>query len=577
MTVIKQLDYLFNKKEKIKLFLIFIIIVVNSLLELLGVTIILPIIDLAMDTGDIYSNKYCKVISDLFGVSTKEDILLILIAFTIGIYIVKNIFVCFSYRIQFRFAADVKMNLSTKLLTSYLKQPYSFFLDANSSNLMRNVSTDVDQLYQLISNVFSVVSNGITALIIVVYLGISNLEMTLTITAILGVCLCIIVFGLQKTNRRNGKRCQTLNGQLIQHMKQSFEGIKEIKVMRTEENFINMYRNTYRELSNISVKNSLIATLPKYLIEVFAVGSILVYLGINIKFNPNYMSLIPQLAVFCVAAFKLLPSVNALYNSFNMIIYYKASIDVVFHDIKETENLKNTFDVVDKQTEELLFNEAIYLDNISFNYKEGNRLILNKASLQIDKGTSVAFVGPSGGGKTTTADIILSLLTPQKGNVKVDDVDISEHAIAWRKKIGYIPQFIYLTDDTIRRNVAFGAKDIDIKDDDVWKALEQAQLKEYVESLPQGLDTEVGERGVRISGGQRQRIGIARALYRNPEVLVFDEATSALDNETEKEVMKAVDGLQGTKTIIMIAHRLSTIEKCDHVYKIEDGKIIKQR
>lgn len=577
MSTIKQLKYLFDKKTKRRMVALFILILISSLLELLGITIILPIVNLAMDSGDFTDNSICNIIMRYVNVDTKEEILLFLIGVTIAIYLIKNAFICFIYYKQFRFAADIKMNLSTRLMAAYLKQPYKFFLNVNSADLMRSVSTDTDQLYQLISNIFSVLSNGITALIIIIFLAASNPIMTLSIALIMGICLCIIVFGLQKVNRRNGRMCQYLAGQVLKHLRQAFEGIKEIKIMNSERYFIDTYGSTYKKSADLSVKNSLIATLPKYLIEVFAISAILVYLAFNIMFNSNYIELVPQLAVFCVAAFKLLPSVNALYASFNMIVYYKASIDLVYNDIKTADELENDFNMSFGTNEELPFKSIIKVEKVTFRYPGTEKDVIVDANIEIPRGESVAFIGASGGGKTTTADIVLALLNPDKGKITVDDIDINNNIRGWKSKIGYIPQTIYLIDDTIRANIAFGINSEAIDDVKVWKSLEDAQLKDYIESLPKGLDTEVGERGVRLSGGQRQRIGIARALYRNPEILVFDEATSALDNETEKEVMKAIDGLHGTKTILMIAHRLSTIEKCNRVYKVENGTVTRER
>jgi ABC-type multidrug transport system fused ATPase/permease subunit len=265
----------------------------------------------------------------------------------------------------------------------------------------------------------------------------------------------------------------------------------------------------------------------------------------------------------------------------NTIIFGKAAVDLVYNDIKEIEELekKNAKlrEEAGKNGSEVVFEDSIKAEGVSFRYEEATTDVFSGVNLEIKKGHSTAFIGPSGGGKTTMVDILLGLLDPTEGKVTVDGRNIKDTKSYWYKHLGYIPQNIYLTDDTIRKNVAFGIDEKEIDDKKVWQALEEAQLDDFVKGLPDGLDTKVGERGSRISGGQRQRIGIARALYRNPEVLVFDEATSALDTETEKEVMKAVDSLHGSKTIIMIAHRLSTIENCDEVYRIEGGKVEKTK
>ena len=575
METVKKLNYLLNKKTKLRLIGIFMLTVIGSFAELLGIAIVLPIVELAMNTDNWKGNKWAGFVIKITGVQSKESILLWLIGVTLFVYILKNVYLAFmNYRL-YRFAADVKREQSIKLMVSYLKQPYSFFLRHNTSDLIRGVSSDTSQLYEVMINCLMVVSNGLTALEIIVYLAITNFWMTITIALLLGICGSAIIFGLQKRFRRNGRENQKLTAYLIKNLQQSFEGIKEIKLLNNEKFFVKEYDKNYKKQADIGVTNSFLNLIPKYLIEFVCIGGILGFLAYNVMYNPNYTSLMPQLSVFCVAAYKLLPSVNAISGYTGTIIFHRASIDLVYNDVKAANSFSESYEDNVSSKEELVFNSDITLNDIVFSYEESDRNVLDKTNIVIDKGESVAFVGPSGGGKTTTADIILSLLKPKEGQVLVDGNDIRSNIWGWRHKLGYIPQFIYLTDDTIRNNIAFGVDEDKIDDDEVWRALKEAQLYDFVKSLPNGLDTMVGERGARISGGQRQRIGIARALYRNPEVLVFDEATSALDNETEREVMEAVNSLQGTKTMIMIAHRLTTVEKCDVIYKIENGKAIK--
>ena len=575
METVKKLNYLLNKKTKLRLIGIFILTVIGSFAELLGIAIVLPIVELAMNTENWKGNKWAGFVIKITGAQSKESILLWLIGATLFVYILKNFYLAFmNYRL-YRFAADVKREQSIKLMVSYLKQPYSFFLVHNTSDLIRGVSSDTSQLYEVVINCLMVVSSGLTALEIIIYLAITNLWMTITIALLLGISGSAIIFGLQKKFRRNGRENQKLSAYLIKNLQQSFEGIKEIKLLNNEKFFVKEYDKNYKKQADIGVTNSFLNLIPKYLIEFVCIGGILGFLAYNVMYNPNYSSLMPQLSVFCVAAYKLLPSVNALSGYVGTIIFHRASIDLVYSDVKAASHFIESYEDNNSSNEEFEFKENIALNDIVFSYEDSDRNVLDNTNFVINKGQSVAFVGPSGGGKTTTADIILSLLKPKEGQVLVDGNDIRSNIWGWRHKLGYIPQFIYLTDDTIRNNIAFGVDEDKIDDDEVWRAIKEAQLYEFVKSLPKGLDTMVGERGARISGGQRQRIGIARALYRNPEVLVFDEATSALDNETEREVMEAVNSLQGTKTMIMIAHRLTTVEKCDVIYKIENGKAIK--
>lgn len=577
MNTLKKLNYLFNKKIKLQIFFLLFLIIVGAFAELIGVAIIFPIVEIAMGETNLADNKMSNIIMMLTGSTDKNVILLWMIALTIMIYIIKNCYLVFMNNRLYAFSANTKRQMATRLMSAYLKQPYSFFLQKNTSELIRSVNSDTAQLYEIVLNCLQIVSNGLTALGLVIYLSITNLIMTLTVAILLAVCAFLIICVLQRRFRRYGLENQKLSGFLIQYLQQAFEGIKEIKILNNERHFIRRYSEAYREQSNILIKFSLFNLIPKYLIEVVCMSGILGYLAINILNNPNYMEIMPQIAVFCVSAYKLLPSVNALYSYTNTVIYHRASIDLVYNDIKEADLLEQSFEHNRSEEQEFIFQDNIDVKDVSFCYSENSFRVLDHVNLTIKKGESVAFIGASGGGKTTLADNILSLLEPTEGTILVDGEDIRNNIWGWRKKVGYIPQFIYLTDDTIKNNVAFGVDEKDIDEKEVWRALRDAQLEDFVSGLKDGIETKVGERGTRISGGQRQRIGIARALYRNPEVLVFDEATSALDNETEKEVMKAIEGLQGSKTMIMIAHRLSTIENCDSVYQVEKGSIEKKR
>ena len=574
MNVIRKLNYLLDKKMKLRIIGVFFLIIIGSFAELLGVAIVLPIVNLAMD-NDYKSNTWCKIIIRVFNQDNKDTVLLILVCLTILIYIAKDMYLSWMYSRLYATAAIIKKSMSVKLLSSYMKEPYSFFVKKNSAELVRSLNTDIGQFYEVIVNILNVASCGLTALVLLITLIITNPIMTLIVFILLSICALVIIFFIQKKTRRYGRENQRLASDLLMILQQIFSGIKEIKVLNNGTFFVKKFENTYHNQAENTRKYSLVNVIPKYLIEMVCISGIMLYLAINIMFNKNYESIIPQLAVFVAAAYKLLPTVNSLYAYFNSIIYSKVSIDYVYDNIKETEKNETNDYINEKEILPVEFHENIQLDKVHFEYDESSKVILKKEDLEIKKGSSVAFIGPSGGGKTTTADLILGLLCPQEGKVYVDGINIADNISGWRSNIGYIPQTIYLSDDTIKRNVAWGIEDSLIDEKKVIEALKGAQLDDYIGTLPEGINTIVGEHGSKMSGGQRQRLGIARALYRNPEVLVFDEATSALDNDTEKEVMRAINALHGTKTIIMIAHRLSTIENCDRVYKIEDGHIIK--
>lgn len=570
MNSLKKINYLFNKKIKISALILLVIILIGSVMELIGVYIVLPVVNLAIEPNALETNEICRIIVKITGWNNRERVLLTLIFGTVAVYVIKNLYLIWmSYRMNV-FSKGVKQYYATCLMESYMKQPYTYFLNKNTSDILRTLNSDTVNLYAVIANTLQIISHGITAILIAGGLLITNPGMTIVVVGLLGASTCFIIFFLQKRIRRMGKENQKLSSHIIEYERQAFTGVKEIKVRNKEKCFIERYADTYEKFAEIEKVYGLLSILPKYLIETICIGGIMSYLAVVILTGGNLAAIVPQLAVFVVAAFRLLPSINALYTSFSTVLYHKASIDAIYHDIKEVEKSDIDFGREIEQKTFRVFQDKIVLNNVTFIYENRNRQILKKVTLDIPKGASVAFIGESGGGKTTLVDIILGLLTPQEGCVLVDGINIHEDVRGWHERIGYIPQQIFLMDDSIRRNIAFGVTDKHIEDERIWDALEKAQLLEFVEGLEEGLDTTVGESGTRLSGGQRQRIGIARALYHNPDILVFDEATSALDNETEKEVMRAIEGLHGMKTMIMIAHRLSTIEKCDIVYKVEN-------
>ena len=571
MDYIRKLNYLLEKQTKRKMFFVLLIIVAGSALELLGISILLPLINLAVDTEHATDNFAYKSVEKLFGTESFEGTFIYLMIITMLVYVIKNMYLAWMNAYNEKFANDVKRQLATRLMKAYLKEPYVFFLNKNSSEIIRSVNNDTSNVFQVVNNLIMVMSLGLTSLTLVVYLAHTNFLLALTVSVLLLVCVGGIFIGGKNITRRWGKENQRSNARLIKYVQQAFEGIKEIKILNTEKYYEKQYDEEYAYQSSLQLKSKLINILPKYMIETVCVCGILAYLIVCVAQKGDYKTLVAQLAIFAVAAFKLLPYVNSIYAYVNTVIFNRASIDLVYKDIKATEgvNAENG----NNGYSPLAFEKCVEVNNVTFHYENSERNVVENVGLKIEKGQAAAFIGPSGQGKTTMADIILGLLEPQSGEVTVDGVSIRDSIRGWHDHIGYIPQFIYLSDESIRNNVAFGIEKEKIDDGKVWKALEEAQLSDFVKKLDAGLDTIVGERGTKLSGGQRQRIGIARALYRNPDFLVFDEATSALDNETESEVMASINALHGTKTMLIIAHRLSTIEKCDVVYKIEDKQV----
>lgn len=574
--LISKIWSLLDGRKKWQTVLMVFLFVISAGAELIGVSIILPVINLIMGQENAEDNFYCRIIIKLFGLEGSENVAIVLLLITIAVYILKNAYLAWMYGCIYRYAMNVRRGFAMKLMNSYMGQPYAFFVKRKTSDLIRSVNEDTANVYEVIYSLCIVVSQAATAACIVTFLLLTNPTLALVLVVCLAFCAGGIIMVLRKFTSRLGRANQHYVASLIKYLQQAFEGIKEIKVLNTEAYFSDMYDDVYKGYADNNRKFRVANMLPKYLIETVVIAGIMGYLAFMIRFDGNYMQIVPQLAAFVAAAYKLLPTVNSMYTYINAVHYYKASVDLIYKDIMEVNEFA-TAEKTGKENGELSFEQEITMENVNFTYDGAESEVLKNVSLSIKKGQSVALIGASGGGKTTTADLLLGLQTPTSGQIKVDGKNIADHMNGWHKKIGYIPQSIFLIDDTVRNNVAFGISREEIDDKQVWKALEDASLKEFVESLPEGLDTMVGERGVRISGGQRQRIGIARAIYRNPEVLFFDEATSALDNETEKEVMKAIEGLHGSKTMLMIAHRLSTIENCDVVYRVENGDIVRER
>ena len=573
MDNLRKINYVLDAYTKARLGLVFVVIMLGGLAELVGVSIVLPIINLAINPADIASNSYCRVIVLFLGKDDTITVMLTLIAVTIVVYICKNIYLAWMSNVIYRFSTNVQRKMAVRLMRSYMSQPYAFFLGKNSSELIRSVSGDTGNFKEVVINCLNILSNGIMCLFLLFYLISTNWRITLIVVVIIVICFSVIYLKVNKRVRRLGREAQILGGRIIKALQEAFRGIKEIKILRREDFFISNYENNYSKNAEVGRKVNLLGILPKYIIETAVICGILMFLaGITIV-EGNYSAYLGQLSVFAVAAFKLLPSVNAMYAYSNTIIYHKASIDLVYNDIKTADELDKTKKNAKKNTgEKAEVQGDIIVDNVSFKYDLADNYVLKNTNMIIRKGQSVGIMGRTGGGKTTTVDIILGLLKPKQGKVLVGGKDIAEYYDEWLSKISYIPQTIFLSDASIKENIAFGLTKEKINDKMVRRAAEEAQLLEFVESLQDGFDTVIGESGVRLSGGQRQRIGIARALYNDPDVLVLDEATSALDNETEEAVMEAIDHLHGVKTLIIIAHRLSTIKNCDAIYEIRDGK-----
>ncbi len=572
--MLKKIDYIFTKKQKIHLILLFIIILIGTALELLGVSAILPLIDVVMDPGVIERNRYFLFIKELFSIDSVKGFVLYISLLLVAIYIVKNVYLVFMNNTMIRFTKNCQVFLATKIMNVYVWQDYLFHVTHNTAELQRNIGYDVSQFIQFISSALQLLTEISVCIVLVGFLLMQDMFTTLAVAGILSVFIITTVSVLKSVLGHLGEKSRIVGARGTQISIQIFQGIKDIKVLNKEKFFINSFSENAIEDAGLQRKQQLYNYLPKPIMESICICGLLVVLSIRIVLGSDdeISKFIPILSVFAVAAFRMLPSFNRITGYMGTIMFAKPSVNALFDDLKQVELLeKNTGHGTGNAV--LKLEKEIRINDVSFAYPDTEKNILEHATLNIEKNTSVAIIGSSGAGKTTFVDVILGLLIPQSGAITADGKNIFDDIRGWHALVGYIPQEIYLIDDSIRRNIAFGIDDADIDDHAIERAVREAQLEDFIRSLPAGIETRVGERGTMISGGQRQRVGIARALYHNPQILIMDEATSALDNATEKAVMEAINNFQGNKTIIVIAHRLSTIRNCDYIYEVVNGGI----
>ena len=454
-------------------------------------------------------------------------------------------------------------------------QDYTFHLNKNVADLQRNVLVDTGLFLDFMSDVMNIFNQAVVCILLGIYLLMVDWQTTTGVIVLLGGAMLLVYIYQRKVQEKRGIENRESSAEMNKWIIQSFSGIKEIQVLGREEFFLKKCEEAYDKGMNANKKSNFAAKVPKPLMEMICVSGLLSVVMVRLLLGAELNKLVPTLAVFALAAFRILPCFNSISAYISTMLFEKNSVNAVYCDIKEMESLGEKKHKI-RTNKKMVFTDNILVENLTYKYPNTNRDILNNVSFTIRKNQSVGFVGTSGAGKSTLIDIILGLLPIDKGKITVDGVNICDNLDGWHKTIGYIPQNIYLMDDTIRNNVAFGLNNEEIVEERLWKAMEEAQISDFVRSLPDGLDTKIGDRGTRISGGQRQRLGIARALYHNPEVLVFDEATSALDNETEAALMEAIDGLKGKRTMLIIAHRLQTIQNCDVVYEVKDGNVEKR-
>ena len=569
---------IFNKKEYKNFFILIFLMITGAALETVSIGLVLPILSsITNPSMSSYLQNLLEMLNIKILFEDTFSLIIYAVIFFFLVYLLKNIFLSFLFWRQSKFIYSLMASIAEKLFRGYIYKPYMFHVENNSSELIRNLTTEM--------NLFNGAVKALTTLLteILVLLGIASLLLILQPKASLAVGIILIistiVFYLVTKNKikKWGEDRQFHERYRIQHLQQSIGGNKEIKILESESEFIRQFKRHNSEWGNIGHKQNFIEAIPRLWLEVVAIG-LLTSLTILLISNGTRLSeLVPIIGMFGAAAFRLLPSVNRTIGALQRLIYTAPVVQIISKELGNSNDFEmapfnETIKRKEMKSEIDLRNwKEIKISNIKYKYPGSNKFVLENLSLNFSRGQSIGIIGSSGEGKSTFIDILLNLLPLNNGSILIDNIDVEKNILSWRSQIGYVPQEIFIIDDTLKRNIALGIKDENINDKKLEKAIELSQLKDFVLSLPNGVDTKVGERGAQISGGQSQRIGIARALYNDPSIILFDEATSSLDVNTENEVMKSIDSLKGDKSIILITHRISTLKNADVIYKLEKG------
>ncbi len=580
--IVKKFRRLLDHHQKGRIAILLIMMVVGAFLEVMSVSLLVPLTSAMMQPDIITENRYIGAFCHLFAIADSRELLIVCLFALIVLFVVKNIYLIAEYYVQYRFIYNNRFAMQRRVMGIYLRRPYETFLNVDSGEIIRVIHTDIANSFNLLMSLLSIATELIVSLTLVIAVLVINPLITTVTGAVLLLTIFFISRLIRPRLRRAGLQSQRAHAAVNNWLLQSINGIKEIKISQTEDFFQQNYDVNGQMVVDMDRKDSVYEVIPRMLIEMTATCSALVIIAGMALTGEEVQSLVPALSAFVMAAVKLLPSANRIVSGINQIAFREPALDQLLekiHALEEGDRQDVLSPDLRPSGQEMRLHvpeREIRLSDIVYSYPGTEKPILCHADMVIPVGSSVGIVGASGSGKTTAVDVLLGLLRPQSGHVLCDGVDVMADYQTWLSYIGYIPQTIFMLDDTIRANVAFGRSGDEVEDAKVWSALEKAQLADFVRSLPDGLDTGVGERGVRMSGGQRQRIGIARALFADPEILIFDEATSALDNGTENAIMGSVNALHGEKTMIIIAHRLTTIEECDIVYQVGDGKMIRK-
>lgn len=573
--ILKKFNKILDRRKKKIIVAIIFLMIIGALLEVFSVSMMVPLLTAIMQPNFIEENKYAALVCNLFDLHSERTFVILCIGGLILLFVIKDIFLIFEYYVQSRFVYNNCFVLQNRLFKAYLSRTYAYFLYAKTGEILQVIQGSVNQAFSLLTMMMSFLTESIISVALIGTIFVLSPVMTVFIALVLLIVIFIIVKILKPLLEKFGSQNYENGIEINKWITQAVSGIKEIKVTQTKDYFQSNYEKHALALATSHRKYEVLSNTPRLMIEMVSIAAMLLFVAFMLVRGNPISEMITLLGAVAMAAMKLLPSANRIVTAFNSISYGEIALDKVIENLKILESDHSELEPEGHPEKDLSFKHEVKIENLTFGYEGAEDNVLDSVNMSIPIGKSVGIVGPSGAGKTTTVDILLGLLQPQSGCVTVDGQDIMTGYHSWLSHLNFIPQTIFMLDGTIRENIVFGQTYTG--DDAVWNALKEAQLYDFVKALPDGLDTEIGERGVRISGGQRQRLGIARALYTNPDILFFDEATSALDNETEEAIMESIHALHGKKTMIIIAHRLTTIEDCDIVYRVDNKKITRER
>ncbi|MDO5563981.1 MAG: ABC transporter ATP-binding protein [Eubacteriales bacterium] len=569
LSILKKLNQLFEKRKKIILIGILILTLFSSILESVSLALLVPISSVLLKTSDGRDNIIIKIFDNFFHFKSTYEITLFLIIFFVLLNIFKGVYKIFVCGVQNKFIYNTKAQIQRKIIQNTIFKPYSYFQSISSSEMLRTTTDDVNRTFDLISSLNNFLTEFITFLVLVI----TGLYINFYITLFFGIFLLLDIIITNKILRpylyKCGVKIQKHMGLLLKWVNQIFLGIKDVKINTKEEYFLENFNESAVMSAYYYKRNSVLVQSVGVLLEEVVIFVVGIFLFFALKMNINILENIPGLVGLGAIGVKILQCANRFSSYYASLNVYVPSLDIVNQVIS---NMKDKI-IFEENKNILPFKNKLEMQNVSFKYNTNSDYVIKNANMEVPHGKTVGIIGVSGGGKTTSVDLLLGLLIPNVGEILVDNINIKNKEREWLQNISYVPQNIFLLDDTIKKNVAFGIKEKEIDEERVISSLKEASLYDFVKTLKSGIEEEVGENGIRISGGQRQRVGIARALYKNPNMIVFDEATSALDNDTEKEIMQTINALHKSRTIIIIAHRLTTIENCDIVYKVENKKI----